>query len=338
MYRVHPRRVQYDRFWARQQAALERRAPGVISSRAARPNDPGWQDWWPDAPGTVAEKMVFAELARLGVSFFFGPYWGDMPWTDRIYERYRPDFILPEYRIVIEVYGTYWHTRPGDTERDAHKAVAYEASGYTYVNLWEWEIYMGVREALQNKVPELVNPAITTGRIYVSERPFDPTASLVWQRQAEPKVVRQRIRWAGKRPRAAKAVHVEVPKLVYPKREKPEWESGFHGLTEEHLRKLRAYAQEWKAYVDRLGDYFYDDEGNKIERRAAYYKSQFRYYLRWRDWWSKWQRAMEAPPAWWDYVEQLGRYFEMYPDARWTHREEYYRWLRWRRSGYRRVD
>lgn len=362
MYRVHPRRVQYDRFWTRIQSGLERRQPGVISHRTVRPDDPGFQDWWPDVPGTVAEKMVFAELARLGVSFFFGPYWGDMPWTDRIYERYRPDFILPEYRIVIEVYGTYWHTRPGDTERDAHKAVAYEAAGYRYVNLWEWEIYMGVREAIQAKIPELVNPAIVTGKIFVSERPFDPTASLVWQRQSEPKVIRQRIRWAGSRPRAASAVHTERPKLMHPKAERPERESGFQGLTEKHLRELRAYADQWKRYVEGLGRFFNPQHGAKQkyynvwyqgkfwsilwvgpsadelrEDRREEYRNLFRYYLRWKEWWNKWQLALEASPAWWDYVEQLGRYFETYPDARWQYREEYYRWLRWRRSGYREL-
>lgn len=339
MYRVRPRRAQYDRFWQRQQAALDRRGPGVISVHRQRPNDPLWQDYFPFVAGTVAEKMVFAELARREVSFFFGPYWGDMPWTEDTYERYRPDFILPDYRIVIEVYGVYWHTRPGDTERDARKAMMYELAGYHYVQLWEYEIFAGVSEALNRVAPVLANPQIRTGKIFLSNRPFDPTASIVSQRRRAPKVVRKRISWAHDKYREVPAKYKVKPKLRYPKKERPEREKGFHGLATDKLLELRQTAQQWRGYIQQLDEYFQKmiDLGYEAYVKKHYWK-QYKYWLRWKDWWRKWQYAAEDPKEWWDYVIKLEDFFEANPDLRYgVYREEYYRWLRWRRSGYRRL-
>lgn len=331
MYELHPRRAKYERFWQRQTAALQRLAPGVLSAQKARADRPLWIDYFPWAVGTIAEKMIFAELARRQVTFFFGAYWGDMPFTEDKYEHYRPDFILPEYRIVIEVYGAYWHTMEESRRRDAKKATLYEASGYHYYQLWDYEIFASPEEAL-NRIPELVHPTLRTGRIYVSDRPFDPSASLRAQRRRGPRVVRLRVkRRRGAIPPIGKPY---APRLRPPKRLHTGRYAGFEGLEQEYLEEIRAYGAEWQAYMNTLAGYF---TGPGAAARQEAYRERYRYYLRWRDWWSRWQVAMETSQEYRDWIAELGAYFAQYPSARWIHLTEYYRWLSWRRMGYRRI-
>lgn len=271
--------------------------------------------------------MVFSELALRGVSFFFGPYWGDMPFTQGWgnYERYRPDFILPEYRIIIEVYGHYWHTQTGSLRRDTTRAMMYTAAGYKYYYLWESAIFAGATEAL-NLIPELVNPSIRTGMIFLSDRPFDPTAGLRAARRKFPKVIRLK---TG--PRGG-AISAYKPRLRAPKRLGTGRGPGFKGLPEEKRIELGQYGQEWKAYVKGLGTYF-----TKYPSAQKVYKKQYRYYLRWRDFWDKWQMAMVTTPQWREYIEALGGYFGRWPAAKRMYTEEYYRWVSWRRMYYRRL-
>lgn len=332
---LHPREVRYSRYWTRRRNRRRFLSPGVQFAIRPRASQPLWSDYYPWAPGTVPEKMVFAVLAEMGVSFFFGSYWGDMPFTEDVYEHYRPDFLLPEYRIVIEIYGTYWHTLGKATERDARKAAMYEAAGYKYYWLWDWEIFANPKEAVTNRIPELVNPAIKTGHIWLSNRPFDPTSSLATQRRKYPKVIRTKFRWSrGIRRQSAKDMFRALyrPHLHGPKRPHPTFGAGFHGLSEEYLQQMRDYATEWHAYVMRLGEFF-----TKYPTAQTYYPEKYEYWLRWKDWWNRWERAMNTTPEWQEYIASLGSYFARYPAAKRLRLTEYYRWLTWRRMGYRRL-
>lgn len=331
---LHPRRAKYGRYWGRYRERRRRVTPGVLTSERPRASDPLWMDYYPWAPGTVPEKMVFAELVNLGVTFFFGAYWGDMPFTEDKYEHYRPDFVLPDQRVIIEIYGTYWHTREDSYEKDAWRAALYAAAGYTYYALWDWEVFNGAALALR-RIPELVNPSVRGGKIFLSDRPFDPTASLTAQRRKAPKVVRTEWRGPGRRERrrATLPLSVTKPRLRPPKRKEAERAVGFEKHSEAYLRKVRDYGRDWKNYMDELDDFFtrYGD------RAIRAYPKEYRYYLRWRDWWTRWQKMALASPAWADYIRKLGIYFRKYPQARGRYLEAYYRWLSWRRMGYRRL-
>ncbi len=320
---LHPRRAKYQRFWERAKARQRRLPAGVLTTAPALAERPLWGDYYPWAPGTVAEKMIFAELALRRVTFFFGPYWGDVPFTTGKKEHYRPDFVLPEYRIVIEVYGSYWHTQEHSAEKDAIKAAMYTASGYTYYKLWDYEIFAGARDAL-NQIPELVNPTIKTGKIFLSDRPLNPAASLAAQRRKYPKVLR--LKSGTRRLGTGYKPHLRAPRTLREDRA-----PGFRGLGAEQTAELEGFGTEWKEYVEGLGTYF---AGNVAGQQA--YRKQYRYYLRWKDYWNRWQLATQTTPQWRAYIKTLGGYFGKYPSAWGHYQEEYYRWLSWRRVSYRR--
>lgn len=328
-YMLHPREVKYHRYWERRLGSNRRLPPGVLGSSQPRTDRPLWMDYFPWAPGTVPEKMLFAELAKRQVTFFFGAFWGDSPFTVKK-ERLRPDFLLPEYRIIIEVMGTYWHTRPGSAERDANHVLQYEAAGYKVYQIWDWEIYKDPAGAL-NQIPELVSPVLRTGKIFVAERPFDPTASLRAQRRAHPRVIRLRVaqqRGARKiRARAARKLRLASPKKLQDRRA-----GSFEGFTDATLAKYRTYGQQWKKYIADLNQYFGKNPNAKIS-----YQAQYQEALQWKDWWGRWQSSMANSTEWQQYIGRLGTYFQRYPSARGRYQIEYYRWLTWRSMGYRRL-
>ena len=75
---------------------------------------------------------------------------GDIALTPGYKERFRPDFRLPDYNIIIEVAGVYWHTRPGSYERDAMKAFLLEATGWRTYVLTDFEILQNVSNTAFN--------------------------------------------------------------------------------------------------------------------------------------------------------------------------------------------
>lgn len=54
--------------------------------------------------------------------------------------RYVADFYLPEYNIIIECDGDYWHTRPEVMEKDIRKNSFIKKQGYSLYRFWESEI------------------------------------------------------------------------------------------------------------------------------------------------------------------------------------------------------
>jgi len=98
-----------------------------------------WVDPYPSIPGTEPEKRLFEALMRWRIYFIFQ---GDLPelqvkdlpvlWQ----VGYKPDFILPEYRIILDPFGVFHHSQPDSIARDVKKSVIYRALGYTFYHPW----------------------------------------------------------------------------------------------------------------------------------------------------------------------------------------------------------
>ena len=80
-------------------------------------------------PGTLPEKLLFRTLEERGITFMFSYYMGDIPMTS-VEEKYRPDFILPDYNIIIDVFGTFWHSMQGKYQKDYTRALLLTAAGW----------------------------------------------------------------------------------------------------------------------------------------------------------------------------------------------------------------
>lgn len=99
---------------------------------------PWWVDpnWW--VKGSVPEKMVMAELERRGVFFIFQSQTNDLGgFVDPTWEA---DFLLPQHRIWIEIQGSYFHSLPGQMEKDSLRYAAIEMAGWKPHFLWEFDI------------------------------------------------------------------------------------------------------------------------------------------------------------------------------------------------------
>ncbi len=135
---------------------------------------PLWQDPYPQIPGTEPEKRLFEALMRRRIYFIFQ---GDAPdlvktehrllLNDRIF---KPDFILPEYKVILDPFGVFHHSLPEAIKRDAWKSVVYRAAGYAFYHPWwserGWEWQDGAAFtplgydslAVLARVPELGRP------------------------------------------------------------------------------------------------------------------------------------------------------------------------------------
>lgn len=117
---------------------------------------PRWIDPFPWIQGSSVEKMVMAELVRRNIYFQHTPQKNNLGgFVDPTWEA---DFLLPQYRIWLEVQGGYFHTLPGAVERDALRFVMIEAAGWKPIYWWEDDIRTRLQD-LFNAVPEfyLVN-------------------------------------------------------------------------------------------------------------------------------------------------------------------------------------
>jgi very-short-patch-repair endonuclease len=119
------------RFFVRsERKPLERRTFKVYT--------PWWIDpnWWIN--GSSIEKMVMAELERRGVFFIFQAQRNDL--GGLVDPTWEADFLLPQHRIWIEVQGSYFHSLPGQIEKDAYRYAAIEMAGWHPHFLWEFDI------------------------------------------------------------------------------------------------------------------------------------------------------------------------------------------------------
>lgn len=130
--------------------------------RSTRAWKPKWYDPFPWIQGSVPEKMVMAELARRGIYFEHTPPTNPLPPpVDRNWE---PDFLLPQYKIWIEVQGAYFHSKPAAIQSDAWRFAAIESVGWRPLFWWDYDIETRLVD-LMNEVPEfyVVNRTLNQG-------------------------------------------------------------------------------------------------------------------------------------------------------------------------------
>jgi len=119
----------------------------VREQRSFKVYRPWWLDpnWW--IKGSSIEKMVMAELSRRGVFFIFQAQRNDLGgFVDPSWEA---DFLLPQHKIWIEVQGSYFHSLPGQIEKDSLRYAAIEMAGWKPIFLWEFDI--------RTRLPELLD-------------------------------------------------------------------------------------------------------------------------------------------------------------------------------------
>src|SRR3990167_9200446 len=98
--------------------------------------------------------MLLQVILAKGVGVTFSVFFGDFPFTTDRKEKARPDFVLLDYHIIIEVAGAYWHSREGAWERDAQRAAWYMVMGFSVRIIPDYEILQDPLYALLTYVPE----------------------------------------------------------------------------------------------------------------------------------------------------------------------------------------
>lgn len=115
----------------------------------------GWVDPFPEVHGTLPEKMVYAELSRRGIPFLFlNDIDFAIPEID-FKKTYQADFVIPSIKMIIEVQGAYWHSKPEALEADAFKLAVYESTGWKALAWWDYDILEDL-SALFFATPELL--------------------------------------------------------------------------------------------------------------------------------------------------------------------------------------
>lgn len=123
-----------------------------------------WIDPFPDVHGTKPEKMVYAALTTAGIPFYFlNDIKFSMPEID-FFKEYQADFIIPSVKVIIEVQGSYWHSKPAAIEADAYKFAVYESFGYKVLAWWDYDIYTNLSGLLAN-----------SGILLTAPRTYKPT-------------------------------------------------------------------------------------------------------------------------------------------------------------------
>lgn len=95
---------------------------------------------------TSIEIKVVEELKRRGIEYEDQYNFGD---------KFRPDFLLPEFKIIIECDGDYWHNLPEVIARDKRKDAYYKACGYSVYHFWEHEINTDVEACVDVVLAEI---------------------------------------------------------------------------------------------------------------------------------------------------------------------------------------
>lgn len=279
------RTMLYRRYWQRQAAEMQSRAIGVRMSwslRSARTFG-SFIDYNVSTPGTIPEKMIYEQLINKRVGFYYGYYFGDIPFTNTNEEHLRADFILPDYGIIIEVQGGYWHARPGQWRHDYQRALYLAAAGYKLYTIMDSDILNNPAAAL-SQVVELLNPALHGGPQMTSGTRPDPTAALRARLRKWPKVIR--VNWSGDA-RASKAArygyHAAASKVKQAYAQDFVFEAGM--MDPELVKQWQEYGQAWRNYVEQLGWTF-----EAHPNYATLYPERYAYWLRWRNWWNRYGR------------------------------------------------
>jgi len=127
--------------------------------------------------GTEPEKKVYAYLMQTGIPFYYQTMVDvSIPGIDLI-KWARPDFVIPSYKIVIEVQGAYWHSTAEQMDEDATKHALYEMAGYKVLTWWDYELaYQHPAELAMREAPEIgyytgprVGEVITEHKEYIDD-------------------------------------------------------------------------------------------------------------------------------------------------------------------------
>lgn len=157
-------------------------------------------------PGTKPEKIVYDELVSRGIPFRFQDY-VHIYIKHFINKWYRPDFILPYDKIIIEVQGGFWHAKPATIKKDAYKIALYKLEGWKVLVWWDYEIENGVDNLFArdlNKTKRKVPSASAAwGRKHGRKRRDDSAGiktlnrkrAQAWKKQARTKRYRKRKRY-----------------------------------------------------------------------------------------------------------------------------------------------
>lgn len=99
-----------------------------------------WVDPFPLGFGTLPEKLVYAELTRRNIPFLYlNDIRAQIPEID-FDQWYQADFIIPSLKIIIEVQGAFWHSKPATIDADAYKFAIYQTIGWKPLAWWDYDI------------------------------------------------------------------------------------------------------------------------------------------------------------------------------------------------------
>jgi G:T-mismatch repair DNA endonuclease (very short patch repair protein) len=138
---------------------VRRNGQRVRGDNRTRVPVPRWIDPYFFIQGSSIEKMVMAELVRRGIYFEHTPQTNPLPWMEWMFEpgknpqKWEPDFLFPQYKIWLEIQGSYFHTLPGMVETDALRFAYIETVGWRPMAWWEEDIRARLDD-LMNAVPE----------------------------------------------------------------------------------------------------------------------------------------------------------------------------------------
>jgi hypothetical protein len=126
-----------------------------------------------DIPATLPEKMVMNYLDRLKIEYAFQYRTVDNPLTAYNESEFIRDFYIPQFNIIIEVFGTYWHSIASAEKSNVDKKARALIEGYAVVEKgapllpsfghvtgkfliwWEYEIYADLAFLFARDIPEL---------------------------------------------------------------------------------------------------------------------------------------------------------------------------------------
>lgn len=103
-----------------------------------------WIDPFPTVQGTLPEKIVYAALSYRGIPFWFQDEVRFAIPQINFSKDYRPDFVLPTLKIIIEVQGAYFHSKPNVIDSDAFKFAIYQQTGWKPLAWWDFDIINNV--------------------------------------------------------------------------------------------------------------------------------------------------------------------------------------------------
>ncbi len=117
----------------------------------------GFVDPFPWILGTRPEKIVYAFLMRTGIGFYFQTEVDASNEAVQLFQWYRPDFVIPSLRVVIEVQGRFWHTKEDTIVADEMKFILLSLAGYRVVTWWDDQIdAIGIPSLAAEEIPELL--------------------------------------------------------------------------------------------------------------------------------------------------------------------------------------